>query len=101
MQNIKKQKTRKNTTNPRSSHPYTQRQLPLERKTQDDLSSSQITYPEYFCQVRISFQGKRGHAFLARLGRSEIIIHTDYPHNVVPQNHPVHQPKKWLIKETS
>ena len=43
-------KDSKNTTNPRSSHPYTQRQLALERKTQDDLSSSQITYPEYFAK---------------------------------------------------
>ena len=57
-------KDSKNTTNPRSSHPYTQRQLALERKTQDDLSSSQITYPEYFAKTGYLFREKRGHAFL-------------------------------------
>src|ERR1044072_4412583 len=41
---LKTTKDSKNTTNPRSSHPYTQRQLVPSEKTLDDLSLSQITY---------------------------------------------------------
>src|ERR1044072_4002784 len=50
----------------------------LERKTLNDLSSSQITYSKKLPKQDI-FSKKMGYAFLLNFGRSEIINHTDYP----------------------
>src|ERR1044072_4923457 len=75
---IKTTKDSKNTTNLQIITPLYSTAARPERKTLDDLSSSQITYSEILPKQDI-FSKKYGHAFLLNFGRAEIINHTDYP----------------------
>src|ERR1044072_7582968 len=81
-------KDSKNTNNPGSSHPYTQRQLDLKRKTQADLSSSQITYPEKLPNQDI-FSEKLGSSIFAILGDQKLKF-----------TQKIHQVKKIKVHQT-
>ena len=66
-----KENNEKDQNKPGSSHPYTQRQLVLERKTRVDLPSSRQFTPKHFVKTGYNFSKTQGYAFLCQFRGSE------------------------------